>query len=97
MNFNDPSNLVSTGELTAREQANPTRQVKQRRLSKEAYASAGGRYSNDDDGDNNSNNAGGTGYFKGDMKKARVLDITPVGAAGGETAKALQEYFDTKK
>ena len=90
MNFNDPSNLVSTGELTAREQANPTRQVKQRRLSKEAYASAGGRYKNDNDSDNNNN----AGQFKIDMKKKRVLDITPVGAAGGETAKALQEYFD---
>ena len=90
MNFNDPSNLVSTGELTAREQANPTRQVKQRRLSKEAYASAGGRYKNDNYSDNNNN----AGQFKIDMKKKRVLDITPVGAAGGETAKALQEYFD---
>ena len=84
MNFNDPSNLVSTGELTAREQANPTRQVKQRRLSKEAYASAGGRYKNDNDSDNNN-----AGQIKIDMNKKRVLDITPVGAAGGETAKAL--------
>ena len=92
MNFNDPSNLVSTGELTAREQANPTKQVKQRCLSKEAYASAGDRYNNGNDNDNNN-----AGNLKKDMNKKKVLDITPAGAEGGETAKALQEYFDSKK
>ena len=63
-------------------------------MSKEAYASAGGRYSNDNNGEYNNADMG---HFKMDVNKARVLDITPVGAAGGETAKALQEYFDAKK